>query len=106
MSETLIQQVKRKLNITWEDPTTNARVEDIMLSVYPWLKHKLGITDAAFDFSAAGVERDLFLACCLYEWNHVPRDEFEENYKHTIADVRAVYVVAYYQNEQEGDANA
>lgn len=104
MSETLVQQVKRKLNVTWEDPTTNARVEDIMSSVTPWLKHKLGITDAAFDFSAVGVERDLFLACCLYEWNHIPRDEFEENYKHTIADARAIYSVAYYQNQQEMEA--
>lgn len=101
MSEVLVQLVKRKLNITWEDPTTNARVEDIMESVNPWLKHKLGISDASFDFIAAGVERDLFLACCLYEWNHVPRDEFEENYKHTIADVRAMYEVAHYQNNQE-----
>lgn len=105
MSETLIQQVKRKLNITWEDPTTDARVDDIMISVYSWLKHKLGITDVSFDFSGPGIERDLFLACCLYEWNHIPRDEFEENYKHTIADARAIYSVAHYLNEQESESD-
>ena len=89
MSEGLIRRVKRKLNITWDDEATDARVDDIMVSVGPWLIHKLGISDADYDFDTPGAERDLVLACCLYEWNHISRDEFEENYKHTIADVRA-----------------
>lgn len=101
MSEVLTKQVKRKLNITWEDPTTDARVDDIMGSVGPWLIHKLGLTDPEYDFSAPGTERDLFLSCCLYEWNHIPRDEFEENYKRTIADVRARHEVAHYLKERE-----
>lgn len=106
MSELLTKQVKRKLNITWDDEDTNARVEDIMGSVGPWLVHKLGITDAAYDFSAPGTERDLFLACCLYEWNHIPRDEFEENYKRTIADVRAQYEVKHYLEVQASEDEA
>jgi hypothetical protein len=97
MNEQLVYLVKRKLNITWEDPATNARVEDIMADVTPYLIHKLGITDAAFDFSAPGTERSLYLSCCLYEWNHIPRDEWEENYKHTIANVRDLYLVKYAQ---------
>ena len=106
MSEILTRQVKRKLNITWEDPTTDARVADIMGDVGPWLIHKLGLTDPEYDFSAPGTERNLFLSCCLYEWNHIPRDEFEENYKHTIADVRARHEVAHYLEEQEAEADA
>ena len=105
MSEELIQRVKRKLNITWEDPTTDARVDDIMGSVGPWLIHKLGLTDPEYDFNAPGTERDLYLSCCLYEWNHIPRDEFEENYKRTIADVRARHEVAHYLKEQEASTN-
>lgn len=101
MSETLTLRVKRKLNITWEDADTNARVDDIMGSVGPWLIHKLGLTDPEYDFDKPGTERDLFLSCCLYDWNHIPRDEFEENYKHTIADVRAQHEVANYLREQE-----
>ena len=100
MSELLTQQVKRKLNITWSDEDTDARVDDIMHSVAPYLKHKLGAS-AEFDFSAPGTERDLFLSCCLYEWNHIPRDEWEENYKHTIADVRARHEVENYLREKE-----
>lgn len=106
MSELLTKQVKRKLNITWEDEDTNARVDDIMGDVGPWLIHKLGITDPKFDFSAPGTERNLFLACCLYEWNHIPRDEFEENYKHTIANVRAQHEVADYLKKQEAGSDA
>lgn len=105
MMELLTQQVKRKLNITWDDDETNARVDDIMNSVDSYLKHKLGVC-AEFDFSAPGTERDLYLSCCLYEWNHIPRDEWEENYKRTIADVRARYEVEYYLKKQEAEANA
>lgn len=100
MSELLTRQVKRKLNITWDDDETDARVADIMESVTPYLRHKLGVS-AEFDFSAPGTERDLYLSCCLYEWNHIPRDEWEENYKHTIANVRDQYAVAQYLAEQE-----
>ena len=100
MSEILTRQVKRKLNITWDDEDTNARVDDIMESVSPYLRHKLGVS-AEFDFSAPGTERDLVLSCCLYEWNHITRDEWEENYKYTIATVRAQYEVAHYLAEKE-----
>ena len=100
MSELLTKQVKRKLNITWEDEETNARVDDIIGEVSPYLTHKLGLP-AEFDFSAPGTERGLFLSCCLYEWNHIPRDEWEENYKRTIADVRARHEVDYYLKRQE-----
>ena len=106
MSELLTKQVKRKLNITWEDEDTNARVGDIMGDVGPWLIHKLGIVDPAFDFSAPGPERSLYLACCLYEWNHIPRDEFEENYKYTIANVQQVHGVKNYLKEQEAVTDA
>jgi hypothetical protein len=100
MSALLTEQVKRKLNITWEDEVTNARVADIMGSVDPYLRHKLGVS-GEFDFSNPGTERDLYLSCCLYEWNHIPRDEWEENYKRTIADVRARYEVENYLKQQE-----
>lgn len=105
MSEALTLKVKRKLNITWEDADTDARVDDIMSSVNLWLIHKLGIADADFDFGVPSMECELFLACCLYEWNHIPRDEFEENYKHVIADTRAVHMVAHYRKEQEAAAD-
>lgn len=100
MSDKLIQQVKDKCNITWEDADTNRRVEQIIRSAIPDLKHRLGITDKDFDFAADGAENTLFLAYCLYEYNHA-LNEFEDNYAKTIAQVRQRYEVAQYL-ESEG----
>lgn len=100
MTSRLLEQVKRKLNITWNDEDTNARLEDIINSAIPDLKHKLGITDPKFDFSEAGTENTLFLAYCMYEYNHC-LNEFDENYSRMIAQVQAQNAVKEY-NEGEG----
>ena len=101
MNETLFGQVKRKLNVTWEDDNTTARIEEIIASAIPDLIHKLGIRDAKFDFSIAGNENTLFLAYCLYEWNHVA-SEFEVNYAKLIAQTREKHEVANYIADSEG----
>lgn len=103
MSDRLIEQVKRKLNITWNDEDTNARLEDIIAAAIPDLKHKLGIADPDFDFSVAGTENTLFLAYCLYEFNH-SLNEFDDNYANMIAQTRAKYEVeAYLASEDNAD---
>lgn len=96
MTERLIEQVKRKLNITWEDESTTARIEDIIQSAIPDLIHRLGIADPDFDFAEAGAENVLFLAYCLYEWNHT-LNEFDNNYSNLIAQTRARHVVKYHE---------
>lgn len=103
MTGILLHQVKRKLNITWEDDETNARLNDIIASAIPDLIHKLGITDNEFDFSTAGAENTLFLAYCLYEWNH-SLNEFDENYARLIAQVRAKYEVEQYRESEETES--
>lgn len=103
MTETLINQVRRKLNITWEDEETTARVTDIINSAIPSLKHKLGITDPDFDFSVSGTENMLFLAYCLYEFNHA-KNEFDDNYRQDIAEVRAKNEVNYYLNNEGAES--
>jgi hypothetical protein len=101
--QTLVEQVRRKLNITWEDEETTARVNDIINSAIPDLKHKLGITDTDFDFSVGGTENKLFLAYCLYEWNHVA-NEFDDNYANDIATVQRKYDVQNYLNSEEAES--
>lgn len=103
MTETLYEQVKRKLNITWEDEETAARVRDIIKSAIPDLLHRLGITDPDFDISADGAENTLFLAYCLYEWNHA-LNEWEDNYSKMIAQVRAKHEVAQYLESEETES--
>lgn len=101
--QTLFEQVKRKLNVTWEDEETTARINDIINSAIPDLKHKLGITDTGFDFSVSGTENKLFLAYCLYEWNHVA-NEFDDNYANDIATVQRKYDVQNYLNSEEAES--
>lgn len=100
----LVDQVKRKLNITWSDEETDGRVNDIIASAEPIMKRKLGISaDATFDFSIPGSENTLFLAFCLYEWNH-STNEFDDNYANEIAQCRAIHEVAHFL-ETEGDTD-
>lgn len=100
MLDKLIEQVKRKCNITWEDEETTSRLNDIINSAIPDLSHKLGITDNNFDFSVAGTENTLFLAYCFYDWNNV-LNEFEDNYSKMIAQVRNKYAVELYLASEE-----
>ena len=102
-NQELFSQVQRKLNITWEDEVTTARINEIIASAIPDLKHKLGIVDADFDFSVAGIENTLFLNYCLYEWNHSLAD-FDINYERVIAQVRAKNDVAYFVAKGDLDA--
>ena len=94
-NQLLMKQVLRKLNITWEDEDTTARIEEIMESAIPDLKRRLGISDSQFDFSVPGDENTLFKNYCLYEWNHC-LNEFFVNYADMIAQVRARNDVKHY----------
>lgn len=102
---TLFGQVKRKLNITWDDDDTTARIEEIIDSAVPILLHKLGIADPDFDFSNPGMENNLFRSYCLYEWNHCV-NEFDDNYSNDIAQCRAIHEVEYYLANSEDEENA
>lgn len=95
----LFREVKRKLNITWDDDETSAKIEEIIESAIPDLIHRLGITDPYFDFSAHGPEKSLLKNYCLYEWNH-SLNEFFDNYADSIAQIRAKNEVKSFEKEQ------
>ena len=101
-NEALFAQVKRKINYTWEDDDTTARVNEIIDNAIPSLIDRLGITDNDFDFSVAGEENTIFLNYCFYEWNHALAD-FENNYAHIIDKVRTRNTVNSYI--QSGEVN-
>ncbi len=96
----LTAQVKRKLNVTWDDEDTDARIEEIIESAIPDLIHRLGISDKDFDFSQKGAENTLFLSYCLYEWNHM-LEEFDVNYARMIATVRAIHAVNQFKEQSD-----
>ena len=91
----LADQVKRKLNITWSDEDTDARVADILDSAQVAMRHKLGLSDE-FDFASKGQENMLFLSYCLYEWNHAA-NEFDAHYLNDILQVRQKHEVMAYE---------
>lgn len=95
MNETLLSQVRRKLNITWEDTDTDNRVYDIINQARGVMLYKLGITDPEFDFSVGGTANVLFLSYCLYLYNHC-ENEFDANYREDILSERAIHEVEQY----------
>jgi hypothetical protein len=99
----LFSQILKKLNITWSDTETNARVEEIIDGAIPDLIHRLGITDENFDFSVPGAENTLFKNYCLYEWNH-SLNEFFDNYAESIAQIRTKNEVAQFLESEEDNA--
>ena len=92
MIPALNEQVKRKLNISWQDDETEARIQDIIDKAQPTMRFKLGLPDD-FDFRDADQENILFLAYCFYEWNNVA-PEFDKNYLNDILQVRSKWEVA------------
>ena len=98
MGETLLAQVRRKLNITWEDTDTDNRVYDIMRQARAKMLDILGITNPEFDFSGDGTENTLYLAYCLYLYNHC-ENEFDANYREDIMQTRAKHEVEQYATE-------
>lgn len=79
--------VRRKLNITWQDAGTEARVQDVVGIVSPRLASLLGY-DSSHEFTAGdGAAWGLFLNGCLYEFSDA-WDDFTENYAREILSVR------------------
>lgn len=97
---TMLGLAKRKLNITWEDDDTDARLSEIIEDGIVELADKIGISDG-FDFSQPGQERKLLLAYCLYGWNNA-LDDFERNYASDILQARERWEVDRYGSEGEG----
>lgn len=97
---TMLGLAKRKLNITWDDDDTDARLSEIIEDGIVELADKIGISDG-FDFSQPGQERKLLLAYCLYGWNNA-LDDFERNYASDILQARERWEVDRYGSEGGG----
>lgn len=81
--------VRRKVNVTWgDDPTTEARLQDVVETVSPRLAPLLGYpADHAFSSADKGGAWGLFLNGCLYEFSDA-WDDFTKNYAQEILSVR------------------
>lgn len=89
MEEILLQLLRNELYITWEDDETNMKLERIILNAIPTMDYKLGAT---IDYSADGMEQNLFINYCVYVYNGCS-NEFDNNYFNEIMQVRMRYEV-------------
>lgn len=93
----LLDRVKEKLKVTWQDEVTDRRITEMIEDAKITLNHKLG---AEIDYSAPGMERNLFLNYCLYAWNDCV-NEFDNNYINEIYQIRNRYKVKKYVESKE-----
>lgn len=91
----LIEQLKTKLRITWDNKKTNTELSDLVDDTESYMNHILG---TEVDYSVPGIMRRLFLAYASYVWNDC-EDEFEDAYKKEILKARAICEVK--ENEEE-----
>ncbi len=99
---TVMAAVKRKVNVTWEDSTTNARLEDVVGIVSPRLSSLLGYDSDHEYASTDGEAWGLFLNACLYEFSDA-WDDFVTNYEHEIMSCRLLIVSAESAEEDEDE---
>ena len=94
--ELLLQELKDKLNITWDEEETNRKLQSILEDAQATLNYKLG---AIIDYSKYGPEHSLFLNYCMYAWNNC-LNEFDDNYLNEIMQIRMLYEVEQYEEDE------
>ena len=94
----LIQELKNKLRITWENDRTNAELMQNINDAESYMNHLLG---AELDYTAPGISHILFINYCMYIWNGCEH-EFEEAYLKDINRARAMYEVMANEEKNAG----
>ncbi|MFI3210908.1 MAG: hypothetical protein R3Y64_07655 [Peptostreptococcaceae bacterium] len=92
----LLEELKLKLNITWDDEDTYSKLNTIIIDSIDILNYKLG---SNIDFMQNGMEHSLFLNYCMYAFNNCEA-EFDSNYKSEIMQLRRKYEVLGYENSK------
>ena len=87
MPDEYLDQVKRHLSVTWNDPDTDDKITDMMLDAEAALNHLLG---ASADYIKPGIDRELYLAYLLYAWNNC-LNEFDSAYRTEIIRARHLH---------------
>ncbi len=96
----VIAAVRRKLNITWEDADTSARLDDVVATVSPRLASLLGYPSDYVFLPTNRAFGSLFLNACLYEFSDA-WDDFEKNYADVINSERLLVVATFDPIEYE-----
>ncbi|MGL5765656.1 MAG: hypothetical protein ACRCX8_08450 [Sarcina sp.] len=96
ISRELVEELKMKLDITWDDIDIENKLTRIVESAKEALDFKLGIN---YDYSIPGMEKTLFLNYCMYEYNNCIND-FDKNYLSELMLIRNKHQVMRFRNEK------
>lgn len=95
-----LDEKKRALNVTWDDPDTNAKIDDCFTSAEFHIWDYAGVND--IDPDEDRMARQLIKDCARYIWNDV-FDEFERRYQTHLIALRTKYQVLDFEEEEEED---
>ena len=94
--DSLLQDLKDKFNITWDEEDTERKLNMIIEDAKLTLNYKLGYS---IDYSKEGIEHSLFLNYCMYAYNNCI-NEFDDNYFNEIMQIRQMYEVINYEESK------
>ena len=100
ISETLLEQVKRKCYITDDSYETTRKVSDMVAENLVTVRRMIGVP-IDFDFEAKGNEEELKLLknYCWYDWND-SSNEFISNYHDDITSLHRKHEAIQYANKE------
>lgn len=96
----LTDTLKTYLDITWDDPHTNAKLEGILARAQAKLREYAGCSAEELTFEDNTAEQQLLLDLCRYIYNNASED-FEENYRADLIMLRAKYKTEAMSDEGE-----
>lgn len=99
ITETLLDEVKRKCYITDNSDLTDKKVKDMIKTSLVKVRRMLGVSKD-FDFEEEGNEEELelFKNYCWYDWND-SSNEFKINYLEEINSLHSKHEVEQYEEE-------
>ncbi len=90
----MLEEVKRYLAITWDEPITNDNLEQIIKEGEAHLNEKVGVS---LDFDKDLKARALLKDYCRYVRNYT-LEYFDQNFKSNILELQLKYAI--YDNEE------
>ena len=90
-----ILEAKRNLNVTWDDPDTDAKINDVYDAAEAYLSDYAG---HGIDYSTNIVAKQLLKDLARYIWNDC-LDEFERRYQSHILALRNTFKVENYEDD-------
>ncbi|MBO0450758.1 phage head-tail connector protein [Candidatus Enterococcus murrayae] len=100
ISKELLDEVKDKLDITWDD--NDASVKSIIFRACTYLQSKVS---QKLQFTQDSEEYSLLLERCRYDWNNA-LDEFETNYASEILSFIQSYALKDWRDKNGKSTNS